>query len=84
MAMNISFIMGNLSPRSFTGVPRSSCADAMLGVYELNKVDLLKVIFIRAYERSAASFAAVRRSLGDPDPFRQRHRERSGNWWATW
>jgi hypothetical protein len=47
----------------------------MLGVYELNKVDLLKDIFIWAYERSAERYAAVKQSLGDPDPFRQRYRE---------
>ena len=75
LAANIPFIKGNLSPLSFIGVPRSSYTDAMLGVYELNKVDLLKDVFIWAYERSAERYAAVRQSLGDPDPFRQRHRE---------
>jgi hypothetical protein len=75
LGANIPFIKGNLSPLSFTGVPRSSYTDAMLGVYELNKVDLLKDIFIWAYERSAERYAAVRQSLGDPDPFRQRYRE---------
>jgi hypothetical protein len=75
LAANIPFVKGNLSPLSFTGVPRSSYTDAMLGVYELNKVDLLKDVFIWAYERSAERYAAVRQSLGDPDPFRQRHRE---------
>ena len=75
LAANIPFIRGNLSPLSFTSVPRSSYTDAMLGVYELNKVDLLKDVFIWAYERSAERYAAVRQSLGDPDPFRQRHRE---------
>lgn len=75
LAANIPFIKGNLSPLSFIGVPRSSYTDAVLGVYELNKVDLLKDVFIWAYERSAERYAAVRQSLGDPDPFRQRHRE---------
>ena len=75
LAANIPFIRGNLLPLSFTGVPRSSYTDAILGVYELNKVDLLKDVFIWAYERSAERYAAVRQSLGDPDPFRQRHRE---------
>jgi Fic family protein len=75
LAANIPFIKGNLSPLSFTGVPRSSYTDAILGVYELNKVDLLKDVFIWAYERSAERYAAVKQSLGDPDPFRQRHRE---------
>lgn len=75
LAANIPFIKRNLSPLSFTGVPRSSYTDAMLGIYELNKVDLLKDVFIWAYERSAERYAAVRQSLGEPDPFRQRHRE---------
>jgi Protein of unknown function (DUF1488)/Fic/DOC family len=75
LAANIPFIKGNLSPLSFTGVPRSSYTDAILGVYELNKVDLLKDVFIWAYERSAERYAAVKQSLGDPDPFKQRNRE---------
>jgi hypothetical protein len=75
LAANIPFIKGNLSPLSFTGVPRSTYTSAILGVYELNKVDLLKDVFIWAYERSAERYAAVRQSMGDPDPFRQRHRE---------
>jgi hypothetical protein len=48
--------------------------DAILGVYELTKVDLLRDVFIWAHERSAARYAAVRQSLGEPDPFRFRHR----------
>jgi hypothetical protein len=74
LAANIPFIKGNLSPLSFTDVPRSTYTDAILGVYELNKADLLKDVFIWAYERSADRYAAVRQSLGEPDPFRLRHR----------
>ena len=44
------------------------------GVYELNKVDPPKDVFIWAYERSAARYAAVRQSLGEPDPFRFNHK----------
>ena len=47
----------------------------MLGVYELNRIDLLKDVFIWAYERSASRYAAVRQSLGELDPFRLKHRE---------
>jgi len=75
LAANIPFIKANLSPLSFTSVPRSTYTDAILGVYELNQVDLLKDVFIWAYERSAERYAAVRQSLGDPNPFRQRHHE---------
>lgn len=75
LAANIPFIKANLSPLSFTDVPRGLYADAMLGVYELNRVELLKDVLIWAYERSAARNAAVRQSLGEPDPFRLRHRD---------
>jgi len=75
LAANIPFIKANLSPLSFTNVPRSTYTNAILGVYELNQVDLLKDVYIWAYERSAERYAAVRQSLGEPDPFRQRYRE---------
>ena len=78
LAANIPFIRHNLCPLSFTDVPRSTYPEAVLGVYELNRVDLLRDVFIWAYERSAARYAAVRQSLGEPDPFRLRHRAALG------
>ncbi len=75
LAANIPLIKGNLSPLSFDDVPRQTYTDAMLGVYELTRIDLLKDVFIWAYERSATRYAAVRQSLGEPDPFRLRYRE---------
>jgi Fic family protein len=73
LAANIPFIKHNLSPLSFIDLPRSLYTQAILGVYELNKIDLLKEVFIWAYERSAQQYAAVRQSLGEPDPFRFKH-----------
>jgi hypothetical protein len=78
LSANIPLVKVNLSPLTFTDVPRSTYTDAMLGVYELNKIDLLKDVFIWAYERSAARYAATRQSLGEPDPFRLRHRAAIG------
>lgn len=74
MAANIPFIRANLSPLSFTDLPRDLYSQAMLGVYELNRIELLRDVFIWSYERSAARYAAVRQSLGEPDPFRLRYR----------
>ncbi len=74
LAANIPLIKGNLSPLSFTDVPRDIYTEAVLGVYELNEYELLKDVFIWAYERSVARYTAVRQSLGDPDPFRLRYR----------
>jgi len=74
LAANIPLIKANLTPLSFTDVPTKTYTEAMLGVYELNKIDLLKDVFIWAYRRSASRYAAVRQSLGEPDPFRFKHR----------
>ena len=75
LAANIPLIKCNLSPLSFIDVPQATYTEAMLGIYELNKIDLLKDVFIWAYERSAARYQAVRQSLGEPDPFRLKHRD---------
>lgn len=75
IAANIPLIKNNLAPLSFIDVPRDIYTDALLGVYEMNSIDLLREVFIWAYERSAARYAAVRQSLGEPDPFRLQYRD---------
>ena len=75
IAANIPFIRANLSPLSFTDLPRGLYAHATLGVYELNRIELLRDVFIWSYGRSAERYVAVRQSLGEPDPFRLRHRD---------
>ena len=74
LAANIPLIRHNLSPLSFVDVPVRAYIDGLLGVYELNRIELLRDVFVWAYERSCARYAAVRRSLGEPDQFRLRHR----------
>lgn len=75
LSANIPLIKTNLSPLSFEDVPQDLYTQAVLGVYELNQIDLLKDVFIWAYERSAARYAAVRQSLGEPDPLKLRYRD---------
>ena len=74
LAANIPLIRSNLAPLSFIDVPQCAYTEAILGVYELNETALLKDILLWAYERSAAQYAAVRQSLGKPDPFRLMYR----------
>ncbi|RLA11423.1 MAG: Fic family protein [Gammaproteobacteria bacterium] len=74
LAANIPLIRENLSPLSFVDVPNQAYIDGILGVYELNRVDLLRDLFVWAYERSGARYSAVRQSLGEPDPFRLSYR----------
>lgn len=74
LSANIPLIRANLSPLSFEDTPRGLYTEALMGVYEMNRVDLLRDVFVWAYERSAARYVAIRQSLGDPDPFRWRNR----------
>lgn len=74
LAANIPLTKHNLCPLSFVDVPEHAYVDGLLGVYELNRVELLRDVFVWAYERSAQSYAAIRQSLGEPDRFRLRFR----------
>jgi hypothetical protein len=75
LAANIPLIRKNLCPLSFVDVPERSYIDGVMAVYELNRTELLRDVFVWAYERSCARYSAVRQSLGDPDPFRMRYRQ---------
>ena len=75
LAGNIPFNQKNISPLSFIDVPEDYYVKGMLGVYELNRIDLLKDVFIWAYERSSLRYSAIRKSLGEPDTFRLKYRE---------
>jgi hypothetical protein len=74
LAANIPLIRDNLCPLSFVDVPERAYVDGLLAVYELNRVELLCDVFVWAYRRSCARYAAVRQSLGEPDPFRLHYR----------
>lgn len=75
LAANIPFIRHNLCPMSFIDVPQQAYVDAMLGVYELNWVELLRDVFVWACERSCQQPVAVKQALVPPDLFRLRHRQ---------
>ena len=74
LAANIPLIRGNLCPLSFVDVPERAYIDCVLALYELNRIELLRDVFVWAYERSSARYSAVRQSLGEPDPFRLHYR----------
>lgn len=78
LAANIPLIRHNLCPLSFVDVPQQIYVDAMLGIYELNRIELLRDVFIWAYKRSCARYSAVRQSIGEPDPFRLHYRQEIG------
>ncbi|PKN33043.1 MAG: cell filamentation protein Fic [Deltaproteobacteria bacterium HGW-Deltaproteobacteria-20] len=75
LAANIPLIRHNLCPLTFLDVPQQLYVDALLGVYELNRIELLRDLFVWAYDRSAREYVAVRKSLAEPDPLRLRYRQ---------
>ncbi|MDX5477671.1 MAG: Fic family protein, partial [Cyclobacteriaceae bacterium] len=75
LAANIPLFKNNLSPVSFVEVPNTFYTQGILGVYELNQIDLLKDVFMWAYEKSALRYAAIRQTISEPDPFRTKYRD---------
>lgn len=74
LAANIPLMRHNLSPLSFIDVPVRAYVDGTLGIYELARMELLRDVFIWAYERSCQHYVAVRQQLVPPDLFRLRYR----------
>ncbi|HSK03929.1 MAG TPA: Fic family protein [Kofleriaceae bacterium] len=75
LAANIPFIRRNLVPLSFVDVPDEDYVEGTLAVYELNRVELLRDVFVWAYERSCRRYSVVRDAMPQPDPVRLRNRE---------
>lgn len=75
LAGNIPFIRENLSPLSFVDVPETDYVQGLLAIYELNRIELFRDVFVWAYERSASLYLATLEAMGQPDPFRMRYRD---------
>jgi hypothetical protein len=74
LASNIPLIKQNLVPLSFIDVPEKDYIDGLIGIYELNRSELLRDVYLWAYERSARQYKTIRDSLPEPDPFRLKYR----------
>ena len=72
---NISLFKNNLCPLSFVDVPERAYVEGTLGVYELNEVDLLRDVFVWAYERSCQRYLAITQTMVEPDPLKIKYRE---------
>lgn len=75
LGANIPLIRHNLCPLSFVDVPERAYVEGTLGVYEMQRVELLRDVFVWAYERSCKRYMAIRDTVAEPDPVRLRHRE---------
>jgi hypothetical protein len=52
------------------GVPVADYSRAMLGVYEMTRIELLRDVYVWAYERSAQEYVAIKQDTVQPDPLR--------------
>jgi hypothetical protein len=75
LTANIPLIKENLCPLSFIGLPEQAYVEGTLGVYELVRIELLRDVFVAAYERSCERYRAVREKMGAPDPIRLQYRD---------
>ena len=71
---NIPLIKHNLCPLSFIDVPERAYIEGTLGVYELNQVELLRDVFVWAYERSCQRYLAITQEMVEPDPLKIKYR----------
>jgi Fic family protein len=75
LAANIPLIRADLCPLSFIDVPERAYIAGTLGVYEMTRMELLRDVFVWAYERSCQRYVVMRDSIAEPDRFRMRYRE---------
>lgn len=70
LAANLPLFRANLCPLTFLDVPERAYSRATLGVYELTRVELLRDLYVWAYERSTQEYLALKQNLAEPDPLR--------------
>lgn len=75
LAANLPLFRANLCPLTFLDVPEQAYSRATLGVYEMTRVELLRDLYVWAYERSSQEYLTIRQELAEPDPLRLAWRE---------
>ena len=75
LAANMPLIRASLCPLTFLGVPQQMYVQALLGVYEMMRIELLRDLYVWAYERSTREYIAIRQDLAEPSRLRLTYRE---------
>lgn len=70
LAANLPLFRANLCPLTFLDVPEQAYSRATLGVYEMTRIELLRDLFVWAYERSTQEYLVIKQELAEPDPVR--------------
>lgn len=75
LAANLPLFRANLCPLTFLDVPEPAYTRAVLGLYEMTRVELLRDLYVWAYERSTQAYLAIKQDLAEPDPIRMAWRD---------
>lgn len=75
LAANLPLFRANLCPLTFLDLPEKAYSRATLGVYEMTRIELLRDLYLWAYERSTQEYLAIKQDLAEPDPLRLAWRE---------
>jgi Fic family protein len=75
LAANLPLFRDNLCPLTFLDVPEQAYSRAILGLYELTRVELLRDLYVWAYERSTQEYLAIKQDRAEPDPTRLAYRD---------
>lgn len=75
LAANLPLFRANLCPLTFLDVPEAAYSRATLGVYEMTRIELLRDLYVWAYERSTQEYLTITQELAEPNPLRLTWRE---------
>ncbi|OGT54052.1 MAG: cell filamentation protein Fic [Gammaproteobacteria bacterium RIFCSPHIGHO2_12_FULL_41_15] len=75
LGANIPLIQNRLCPLTFLDVSEQAYTRAILGVYEMTRIDLLRDLFVWAYERSTQEYLAIQQNVAKPSPLRLTYRD---------
>lgn len=70
LVANLPLFRANLCPLTFIDVPEQAYRRATLGIYEMARIELLRDLYVWAYERSTQEYLAIKQDLAEPDPLR--------------
>lgn len=71
---NLPLIRSGLCPLSFLGTPEPAYINGMLGVYELNRTELIRDVFLSTYLQSSYQFHRDRERMTSPSQLSLRFR----------
>ena len=75
LAANLPLLRANLCPLTFLDVPEPAYVEALFGVYEMTRIELLRDLYVEAYQRSTREYITIQQNMAQPDPVRLRFRD---------